>query len=162
MDMKEYSSSPDRGSFYRNIWKQELEKGNTTQELYDHMMTILNEEKEKERESDKTLNLEYDLRSNPEILNKARNSEVYSQNLYAALCNNRFFYGDSEWTCSWRHAGGIVADILQKGDYIDWYCSGMADKIGYVSESFVTDEIKLDLIKMGWIVRPYDDKHGMP
>jgi hypothetical protein len=121
------------------------------------MMTILNEEKEKERESDKTLNLEYDLRSNPEILNKARNSEVYSQNLYAALCNNRFFYGDNEWTCSWRHAGGIVADILQTGDYIDWYCSGMADKIGYVSEGFVTDEIKLDLIKMGWTVRPYDN-----
>lgn len=157
MDMKEYSSSPDRGSFYRNIWKKELEKGNTTQELYDHMMTILDEEKAKEKETDKNFNLEYDLRSNLEILNKARNSEVYSQNLYSALCNNRFFYSDNEWTCSWRHAGGIVADILQTGDYIDWYCSGMADKPGYVSEGFVTDEIRLDLIKMGWIVRPYND-----
>lgn len=161
MDITEYSSSPDRGSFYRGIWKKNLKEGKTTQELYDQMMSILDQEKAREGLEDKSFNLEYDLRSSPEILSKARNSEVYSQNLYAALCNNRFFYGDKEWACTWRHAGGIIADMLQTGDYIDWYCSGIGtdpEKTpGYVGESFVTDEIRLDLMKLGWTVRPYDD-----
>ena len=111
-------------------------------------------------------NLERDLFSSETIVNKCRHSTVYSQNLYAALCNNRFFYGEHEWTCSWRASGGIVADIRnmniedseQKEDYIDWYCSGMADKEGYVSESVVTDEISLDLMKLGWIVKPYEPR----
>jgi hypothetical protein len=47
-------------------------------------------------------------------------------------------------------AGGIVADIIKDGNYLDWYCSG--------NESFVTDEIKLDLMMMGWIVKPYEAK----
>jgi hypothetical protein len=100
--------------------------------------------------------LENDLHSSQEILSKAKYSDVYSQNLYAALCNNEFLYGNKEWSCSWRYAGGIIADILQKGSYIDWYCSGMTrDKnSAYVPEGEVTDEIKLDLIKLGWIVNP--------
>lgn len=162
MDITEYSSSPDRGSFYRGIWKKNLEEGKTTQELYDQMMSILDQEKAREGLEDISFNLEYDLRSSPEILNKARNSKVYSQNLYAALCNNRFFYGDKEWSCSWRYAGGIIADILQEGDYIDWYCSGIGSDpektAGYVGEGFATEEIKLDLAKLGWIVKPYDYK----
>ena len=64
--------------------------------------------------------------------------------------NNRFFYGDKEWTCSWRMAGGIVADIIKDGNYMDWYCSG--------NESVVTDEIKLDLMIMGWTVKPYEPR----
>jgi hypothetical protein len=159
--MKEYSSSPERGSFYRGIWKKQLEEGKTTQELYDNMMTILDEAQAREETEDKNFNLEYDLRSSEDILNKARNSTVYCQNLYAALCNNRFFYGDKEWACSWRHAGGIIADMIQKGDYIDWYCSGIGSdpekSDGYVGESFVTEEVRLDLLKIGWVIRPYDN-----
>jgi hypothetical protein len=158
MDMKEYSSSPDRGSFYRNVWKKQLDEGKTDLETYQQMMNILDESQKADEILDKKFNLEYDLRSNTEILNKARNSEVYSQNLYAALCNNRFFYNDHEWTCSWRYAGGIIADINKKGDYIDWYCSGIGNNTnGYVGEGFVTDEIRLDLLKLGWVVKPYDD-----
>ena len=113
-------------------------------------------------------NLEYDLRSTDWILDKARATETYAQNLYAALCNNEFTKNDvwpilkgEKWACSWRHAGGIVADMREEGDYIDWYCSGMGSGLGngdesgakdYVSESFVTDEIRQDLLKLGWIV----------
>jgi hypothetical protein len=101
--------------------------------------------------------LESDLFSSETIVNKCKHSTVYSQNLYAAMCNNRFFYGEHEWTCSWRASGGIVADIRDCGEtYLDWYCSGMGDKDGYVSESVVTDEISLDLMKLGWIVKPYE------
>lgn len=94
--------------------------------------------------------LEKDLFSNSTIVSKCVNSEIYCRDLYGALCNNRFFYGDYEWTCSWRMAGGIVADIIKSGNYLDWYCSG--------NESVVTDEIRLDLMKMGWTIKPYEPR----
>jgi hypothetical protein len=82
---------------------------------------------------------------------------------------------DKKWSCSWRSAGGIIADMLEVGDYIDWYCSGIRDIykpiddeqfsqmskeeqesylnfMKYVSESQVTDEIEADLKALGWIV----------
>ena len=146
--MKKYSTSPERGSFYRKHWLEQLEQMKTSQDVYEGMMKML-DENDKREDEDKTFNLGYDLRSNERMLSKARNSEVYCQQLYASLCNNQFFYGDKPWTCTWRFAGGIISDMIQKGDYIDWYCSG--------NEGFVTDEIKLDLMMMGWTVRDHDE-----
>ena len=115
-------------------------------------------------------NLEHDLRSTDWILEKVRVSEQYAQNLYAALCNNEFQINEvwpllkgQKWSCSWRHAGGIIADMREQGDYIDWYCSGIGSAeegfgLGhasgecYVGEGHVTDEIAEDLFKLGWIV----------
>jgi hypothetical protein len=79
------------------------------------------------------------------------------------MCNNDFqklavipILQDQRWSCSWRSAGGIIADMREEGDYIDWYCSGiMNDEYepeGYVPESVVTDEIREDLKRLGWIV----------
>jgi len=79
------------------------------------------------------------------------------------MCNRDFQKLDTwpilkneRWSCSWRHAGGIIADMQEKGDYIDWYCSGITspevDPDGYVAESVVTDEIREDLKKLGWSV----------
>lgn len=97
------------------------------------------------------------------ILEKVQQSDVYAQNLYSALCQNDFYPTDvfdllrgRIWGCSWRHAGAIVASIKNHGDYTDWYCSGMSfdgevDIVaGRVSEGIVTDEIKLDLARLGW------------
>ena len=113
-------------------------------------------------------NLEYDLRSTEWILAKARASDSYAQNIYAALCNIRWqkldtfpILKDEYWSCSWRSAGGVVADMLQKGDYIDWYCSGIGNEEsgyglsskqanGYVPEGTVTEEIVEDFKKLGW------------
>jgi hypothetical protein len=108
-------------------------------------------------------NLEYDLRSTDWLVAKCKANLAYSQNLYAALCNNDFMQlkvmpilKDEKWSCSWRHAGGIIADILEEGDYIDWYCSGMGgwkgESTDYVQEGTVTDEIRADLKNLGWIV----------
>ena len=129
-------------------------------------------------------NLEYDLRTTEWITEKAKCDKVYAQHLYAALCNNEFtrnevwpILTEKKWSCSWRRAGGIIADMREEGDYIDWYCSGIIDqdiideKINniskplsehekkkildlkaHVSESVVTDEICEDLFKLGWIV----------
>lgn len=103
------------------------------------------------------VSLEKDLLNSDWIKNKCRTSKIYPQNLYAAMANNRFFYGDKEWTCSWRYAGGIVAELVgEGGDYMDYYASGISNSNGFVVEGFVTDEIKLDLLRMGWIVKPYE------
>jgi hypothetical protein len=70
---------------------------------------------------------------------------------------------DQRWSVSWRGAGGIVADMCEKGDYIDWYCSGIRDadsddySSGYVGEGCVTDEIREDLKKLGWVAVEIDD-----
>ena len=115
--------------------------------------------------------LETDLSKTPWIVDKIRNDDIYAQNLYAALCNNQFqkseiwpILKDEVWSCSWRYAGGVIADIREQGDYMDWYCSGMGglatydaeenkefmSKMNYVPEGAVTDAIKQDLHKLGW------------
>jgi hypothetical protein len=108
-------------------------------------------------------NLEYDLRSSEYIVEKCKN-KAYAQNIYAALCNNEFIKNDvmqilreDTWGCTWRYAGGIVADLVGEGDYMDWYCSGIRHDDGeltslYVGEGDITDEIKDDLFKLGWLV----------
>ena len=111
-------------------------------------------------------NLEHDLLNSEDISKKVIGSERYAQNLYAALCDNNFqkidviaALSETVWRCSWRSAGGIVADIKGEGDYIDWYCSGMFGSHNatvpddYVSEGTITDEIKSDLHNLGWIVK---------
>ena len=115
-------------------------------------------------------NLEYDLRSTEWICNKAKASDAYAQNIYAALCNQDWQKNEvwpllkgEHWGCSWRYAGGIVADMREQGDYIDWYCSGIRGEQGidyeppltFVSEGTVTEEIQEDFFKLGWI--PIDD-----
>ena len=115
-------------------------------------------------------NLEADIRACDWMLKKVQDRETYAQNLYAAMCNNVFQPNevwprlkDEYWSCSWRSAGGIVADLRDQGDYMDWYCSGIfgvgeADSFqGYVSESTVTDEIRQDLFAIGWTVEPYPE-----
>jgi hypothetical protein len=108
------------------------------------------------------------------MLEKVRASDTYAQNLYAAMCNNNFQKMDvfpilknQLWSCSWRYAGGIIADMLEKGDYIDWYCSGIGDGLGngdttgdkgYVSESVVTEEIAKDLEQLGWQVATQEEE----
>jgi len=78
--------------------------------------------------------LEYDLRSTEWVIEKVKADKVYAQHLYAAMCNNDFMRNEvwpilteKKWSCSWRHAGGIIADMRGEGDYIDWYCSGIVD-----------------------------------
>lgn len=83
---------------------------------------------------------------------KCRASEDYAQNLYAALCNNYFIRDDARWSCSWRQAGALVADIRGEGDYISWYCSGISPFGDFVPEGVVTEEIRNDLALIGWSI----------
>jgi proteic killer suppression protein len=114
-------------------------------------------------------NMEYDMSQADWFLSRVRSSDTYAQNLYAAMCNSTFqkqdvwlILKDAYWSCTWRSAGGIVADLQDKGgDYMDWYCSGIGDGLGngdtdgtrnFVSEGTVTDEIATDLALLGWRV----------
>ena len=185
--MTNISKSPQRHTFQAdNYVKRCEEEGKDPSEDYLELFKSARQQDEENMIDPKWQkdNLEYDLRSTEWILEKARGDDVYAQNLYAAMCNNDFIkremwpiLKDQRWSCSWRHAGGIVADMQQKGDYIDWYCSGIRDTRtlseseiavlteqeqlaykageGYVGEGFVTDEIESDLYKLGWIVVKY-------
>lgn len=183
--MTNLSCSAERNTFQKKRYLDKLMQNPTDKEaldmvdFYDSMHL-----REQEREQDaewRINNLEYDLRSTEWICQKVRKDNVYAQNLYAAMCNNDFqkldvvtILEDQRWHCSWRYAGGIIADMQQKGDYIDWYCSGISDHTeltseefhsltaeqqitykesqAFVSESVVTDEIRQDLKKLGWRV----------
>lgn len=103
-------------------------------------------------------NFEKELHKADWIIDKIQESDIYAQNLYAALCNNDLYPIDNlfdiirqdVWHCSWRYAAGMIAGYREDEDYIDWYCSGMFDTEGFVPESIVTDEIQADVRKMGW------------
>jgi len=123
-----------------------------------------------------------DLMASELMLAKVRGSNIYAQNLYAAMCNNEFqrldvmdILRDQRWSCSWRSAGGIVAEMRDcNEDYLDYYCSGIRgstdlsaeefammdpdqqirhkELLAFVSETVVTDEIEEDLRSIGWVV----------
>ena len=184
------SSSPDRNTFQlENYVKRQEEAGKLPAPEYLDMFKTWREQAQADIVDPKWQkdNMEYDLRSTQWIIDKAKD-DAYAQNLYAAMCNNDFTKNDvwpilteKRWSCSWRHAGGIIADMQGKGDYIDWYCSGIRDsKIldddefraltkeqqesyiqgkKFVPESCVTDEIREDLLKLGWIVIDETEEH---
>lgn len=179
------SRSPDRGTFQKESYLKSCENNgkDPDQKVLDmHQERIDNsiiQDEDTEWQKD---NLEYDLRTCNWILEKVRASKSYAQNLYAAMCNCEFqklavvpILKEEHWSCSWRHAGGIIADMRQEGDYIDWYCSGIREDVSdadiaklapaeqkayrtiyskYVPEGHVTPEIKEDLQKLGWAVLP--------
>ena len=179
------SKSPQRHTFQEECHiKHAEEEGEQPDPKYLEMWDNIRKQDEL-REQDPEWqkdNLEYDLRSTDWILAKARASESYAQNIYAALCNMQwcrvemipYLRQDPDkdlWHCSWRYAGGIVADMRQEGDYIDWYCSGISSgdepnvyeqgfdlkRKGYVPESVVTEEIEADFLRLGWVPVPYKD-----
>lgn len=174
--MSNLAKSPARNTFQLENYIQRCkEKGKEPDRAYIKMFEEDNNNK-LAREEDpewRKDNLEYDLRTTDWILAKVK-EDRYAQNLYAAMCNILWqridvfpILKDEYWSCSWRSAGGIVADLRQEGDYIDWYCSGIGAGLGngdedgskgYVSEGTVTEEIELDLKQLGWQWREWEDK----
>jgi hypothetical protein len=174
--MSKISSSPERNTFQKeNYVKRQEEQGLEPLEEYIEMFKTWKQQDEANLVDSawQKNNMEYDLRSNEWICANARASDTYAQNLYAAMCNNDFqkldvvpILKEETWSCSWRHSGGVIADMLGKGDYIDWYCSGIGDGLGngdvtgvkgYVPEGCITDEIRNDLQRLGWAIVPGGD-----
>jgi len=186
--MSKISKSPERHSFQKEGYvKRQAEKGEPVNEDYlDYFEKIINDHDHKFDDPQSRINnMEYDLLTTDWILEKVRSRDDYAQNLYAAMCNNDFIkldvipvLKDERWSASWRYAGGIIADMRQEGDYIDWYCSGIRDTYRededvsdlteeqltrlevvkkYVGEGCITDEIRNDLQRLGWAVAPGGD-----
>ena len=183
--MSKVNSSPERHTFQKEgAIRRAEEAGEESNQAYIDMWDQIKID-EANRIHDpewQKNNMEYELRSTNWMLEKVKESRVYSQNLYAAMCNNDFqklavvpILKEELWSCSWRSAGGIIADMREEGDYIDWYCSGIRngpevfdqteydsltddqklyykESLAYVSESTVTEEINADLKKLGWVV----------
>jgi len=192
LQMTNIAKSPDRHTFQRdNYIKQCLEEGKSLDdpnvkamiEMYDSW--ILQDEEALTDTKWQENNMEFDMRSADWMVDKVRESRVYAQHLYAAMCNNEFqkwevwpILKDQRWSASWRYAGGIVADMRGEGDYIDWYCSGIGnrdpledgewermtaeqqtvykEKEASVGEGMITDEIKDDLKRLGWVFHSGD------
>jgi hypothetical protein len=177
------NSSPERHTFQAECYIKDCEeKGEEPSEDYLNFFKTF-----KERDQENMVNpewqkdnLEYDLRSTKWICDKAKANKWYAQNIYAAMCNMQFqridvwpILTNQRWSASWRSAGGIVADMVEQGDYIDWYCSGMGGlnaeydgeetsqeyqaRTKYVPEGTVTDEVREDLRRLGWIAVKWAD-----
>lgn len=175
------SKSPERNTFQKNAYLERCAKeGKEPSQAYLKMWDDIEGNNEDWLTADHSNDLEWDLRTTDWILEKARTRESYAQNIYAALCNMRWqklavvpILTEALCSYSWRYAGGIVADMRQEGDYIDWYCSGMGGinreyegdetteqwtaRTGYVPESHITEEIRADFQKLGWIPVPWPD-----
>jgi hypothetical protein len=192
--MNKLSTSPDRGNFGIDSLIKCVQDQGLDPETDEHTQAMIKFKEEwldrvRSQEADPEWqkdNLEYDLRTCEWIIEKCRSREEYAQNLYAAMCNRDFqkidvmpILKDQTWSCTWRYAGGVVADLCGQGDYIDWYCSGIgggdlsdderakmtAESIArcewmeehFVSEGQVTDEIREDLEHLGWRVLDNED-----
>jgi hypothetical protein len=192
------SRSPERFTFQKEKYVERMAKEGKTVDnseevvaMVDYYNNLAEDSLNREKDAEWTRNnMEYDLCTTDWILEKVRSSDSYAQNLYAAICNNEFqkvqledtpenvvevlTNGTPVWSCSWRHAGGVIADMQQQGDYIDWYCSGIRggenlsavdynnlsvedqtlyDNLqNHVAEGVVTEEIEQDLSKLGWLI----------
>ena len=177
--MNKPSNSPERHTFQKEGYVERMaESGETPDEDYlDYFEQIIESHKNKFNEPKSSINnMEYDLLTTDWILKKVRDSDTYAQNLYAAMCNMQFqkldvmpILKNELCSYSWRYAGGIIADMREKGDYIDWYCSGIGNEgLGhngdfdgdknYVPEGTITDEIKEDLQQLGWTPVEWEDE----
>jgi len=70
--------------------------------------------------------------------------DLFAGFLYAALCNNDWRHDRSNdtWSCTWRRAGDVVADLRSEGNYLDWYCWG--------HEGMIDEVVLAELGVLGW------------
>jgi hypothetical protein len=71
-------------------------------------------------------------------------SELFATVLYSALCNTTWLHKatGTPWHCSWRSAGGLVANLRCEGNYLDWYCS--------MGEGLVDEQVLDEIGALGW------------
>lgn len=112
---------------------------------------------------DVDFDLEEDMSKDEGIISLLRHREIACE-FYAALCNMKWvriveipedqqiidkLKGENrkEWSCTWRYAGGIIADIRNTAynvheNYLDFYCSG--------NEGHVSPTVKRQFERLGW------------
>ena len=84
-----------------------------------------------------------------------RENEEFGVELWSALANVDWEHesdpNPEESNCghSFRGAGSLIASMLGRGEYIDWYCCG--------PDSVVSEFISTSMAVMGWRYKLYDD-----
>jgi hypothetical protein len=116
------------------------------------------------------ISLEEDMKKDSEIISLCKDRDV-AVDFYRALSNmmwrKKSTLPEDEqivealkgtdpliWSCSWRYAGGIIADIRNEHygvneDYLHFYCSG--------NEGHVSELVEKCFNRLGWIKHPYND-----
>ena len=87
------------------------------------------------------------------IGDKIKEDKNFAVNVYCALCNIQWkkIGTDEIYNCSWRYAGGLIANIRNKEEsYLHFYCSG--------NEGIVIEKINKIFNRLGWIQHPYSNE----
>lgn len=96
--------------------------------------------------------IEYDLEKDLQLLKGKVNEDYdFAQELYAALCNMQWKKHYQTYACSWRYAGGLIAEMrgmIGEWDYLEFYCSG--------NEGRISERVKIELGKLGWEQLPWE------
>lgn len=75
----------------------------------------------------------------------------FAKEIYAALCNLKWrsiFKPEYEFSCSWRYAGGLVAEIRGKGEnYLTYYWGG--------GEGIATERVEKFFKELGFLPVAY-------
>lgn len=80
---------------------------------------------------------------------RMRSDEEFCKNIWSALANVIWRNIDgAEASYTFRAAGGLIAEIIDGGDYMDWYCCG--------PDSVVSEEIAKGLASCGWSHHDYE------
>ena len=80
---------------------------------------------------------------------RLKEDEDFGIELWSAMANVGWSHESNpgaDFGHSFRGAGALIADMLGKGDYIDWYCSG--------PDNVVSEYIAEAMASKGWV---FDD-----
>jgi len=92
-------------------------------------------------------NFEEDLQNLFEV--RMKGSDSFCSEVWCSLSNIIWKNEDgSEFSATFRYAGGLIASIIEEGDYMDWYCSG--------EYATVSEDIANGLLTLGWVPCEYD------
>ncbi len=81
---------------------------------------------------------------------RIRSGDEACAEMWSALANIIWLHPDfkHEVGYTFRSAGGLIAEIVGEGDYMNWYCSG--------PDETVSDHISSALETKGWSYKSYD------
>lgn len=83
-------------------------------------------------------------------------TQSFAQQLYGALCNTGWKHEATNrgFSCSWRTAGAIAADVAGQGEmYLDYYCGG--------NEEEITSTVEQVLGSLGWTPCPLEEAYRL-
>lgn len=97
-------------------------------------------------------NLEGALKADPGFMARVKDLD-FAKAVYSAFCNREWINGEGKrWSCSWRYAGGLVAEARGEGeDYLDFYLGDFAGEGGVPLDGpRLEAEFREILKRLGW------------